>query len=210
MSLATMKIPVVVAAGLICFAIGVGVGGVGLLAFGDRWIDKQRTGTGVQADDETRQKGGTGGGAAGRPGRGGPGGPAGRGGRGGPGGPGGPGGGRRGPNPKNQLAALVAKLDQLTGKPLAVTLSAEQQAKLSEQLKGLEKEEKLSEEDAGKRLTAILEIVKGDRATLEAAGYRWPGPPGGFQPPPDVPNPFKEEDNAEHLKALQQRVTKKE
>jgi hypothetical protein len=207
MSLAQQKVPVVVATGLICFVIGAGAGAVGLSVFGSQWI-KPRTGTGVQADDETRKTGGTGGGLAARRGPGGPGGP------GGPsriGGSGGPGvGGRRGPNSKNRLAELVVKLDQLTGKPLGVTLSAEQQAKLCEQLHGLEKQETLSEEDAGKRLTAILEIVKDDRATLEAAGYRWPGPPGGFQPPPDVPNPFKEEANGEHLKALQQRVTKKE
>jgi hypothetical protein len=106
------------------------------------------------------------------------------------------------------LAALVTKLDQLTAKPLAVNLSDEQKAKLREQLDGLGKEKELSDDEAKKRLTAILEVVKGERATLEAAGYLWPGEQ--FRMPANVPNPFTEEANGKHLQALQDRVKAKE
>jgi hypothetical protein len=116
--------------------------------------------------------------------------------------------GGRGPSARNQLAALVAKLDQLTGKPLAVQLSDEQRAKLREQLEGLDAKDELSDDDAKKRLDAVLDIVKDDRETLEAAGYRWPGQQGGFRPPADTPNPFKEGQNAQHLKSLHEQLAK--
>jgi hypothetical protein len=129
-----------------------------------------------------------------------------------------PGGG--GPNPKIQLVGLVNKLEALTGKSLTVKLDEEQQKKLAEQLQGLGDKEELSEEDAKKRLDAILEIVKDDKATLEAAGYRWPGSGGGFGGgpggfgggsgggPPVPANPFKDGDNNKHLKSLQEQVSK--
>jgi hypothetical protein len=114
------------------------------------------------------------------------------------------GGGGRGPNSKNQLATLVAKLDLLTHKPLAVRLDAQQKDKMREQLKDLDDGE-LSEEKAKERLDALLEILKDQRKTLEDAGYRWPGQGGGgFQRPADVPNPFKVEQNEQHLKALRE------
>jgi hypothetical protein len=117
-----------------------------------------------------------------------------------------------GPSAKNQLANLVVKLDQLTKKPLAVTLDDEQRKKLAKQLDGLDKKEELSDEEAKKRLQAVLEIVKGDKKTLQSAGYRWPGEQGGgaggFRPPQDVPNPFTEEENNEHLKSLQKQLAK--
>jgi hypothetical protein len=106
-----------------------------------------------------------------------------------------------------QLAALVTKLDQLTRKPLAVTLSDDQKARLREQLQGLDEKETLDDEEAQKRLDAILEVVKGDKETLQAAGYRWPGEGGGGRPM-DVPNPFKEGPNADHLKSLQEEASK--
>jgi hypothetical protein len=118
-----------------------------------------------------------------------------------------------GPNNKAQLAGIVGKLVHLTQKPLAVTLSDDKRAKLREQLAGLEVMDELNDEEAKKRLEAVLDIVKGDKDTLVAAGYRWPdgggpggGGPGGSGPPPA--NPFKERENADHLKALQERLGK--
>jgi hypothetical protein len=128
-----------------------------------------------------------------------------------PGGASGGFGGMR-PQPKAQLARLVSKIDQLTQKPLHLTLTTEQQAKLREQLEGLNEKPELSDEDAQKRLDAILAIVKDDKETLEAAGFNWPGQQGGGrggfgqQPPP---NPFKEGPNAKHLKSLQDQLAKK-
>jgi hypothetical protein len=126
----------------------------------------------------------------------------------GPGAPGMP----RGPNPKMQLAGLVAKLDVLTEKPLSVKLTDEQRKQVQEQLKGLANAEELSDDDAKAKLDKILDVLKDDKETFEAAGYRWPGAagPGGFpgmgqQPPP---NPFTTEANASHLKALSERLEK--
>jgi hypothetical protein len=102
--------------------------------------------------------------------------------------------------PKNQLVALVAKLDQLTGEPLALTLTEGQRAAIREQLRDLDEKE-VSDEEAERRLKAILEAVKGQRGTLEAAGYRWPGE-GAGPPPSSALNPFAEEQNAKHLKSL--------
>ncbi len=79
-------------------------------------------------------------------------------------------------NSKRQLATLVVKLDQLTEKPLAISLSNDQKKKVLEQLTGLEGLKELPEEDAKKRLEAILDVVKTQKDVLEAAGYRWPGP----------------------------------
>ena len=115
------------------------------------------------------------------------------------------GGGGRGPNSKNQLATLVAKLDLLTHKPLAVRLDAKQKDEVRKQLKDLDDGE-LSEEKAKERLDALLEILKDHRKTLEDAGYRWPGQGGGGFPGRAAgdANPFKEEQNEKHLKALRE------
>jgi hypothetical protein len=115
--------------------------------------------------------------------------------------------GGRGPNPKNQLASLVAKLDLLTHKPLSVKLDDKQKHKVLEQIKDLDAEKELSEEKAKERVTALLEILKDQRQTLEDAGYRWPGQDGGPQRPTNAPNPFKEEQNGQHLKALRELLT---
>jgi hypothetical protein len=114
-------------------------------------------------------------------------------------------GGARGPNSKAQLAALVTKLDQLSGKPLHLSLSAEQKKKVDEQLQDLGEEKEIKEDDAKKRLETLLTLLKDQRETLEAAGYRWPGAGqggGGRQPGADQPNPFTAEANAHHLKSL--------
>jgi hypothetical protein len=124
---------------------------------------------------------------------------------------GGMGGGPRGPTPKAQLAGLVTKLDQLTSRSLALELKADEKAKVRDQLRGLSDPEKLSDDEAKKRLDALLDALKNDKETLEAAGYRWPAQGGAMMmrpPPSDPPNPFKEGQNAEHLKALQERLAK--
>src|SRR5262249_14619367 len=127
MSLAQAKVPTVLAVGIVCLAAGAAAGVGGVYGFGYRIKDTPAP---------KGEGGGAGGpgGMMGGPGamRGGPGGMMG-----GPGGPGGPGGGGRGPNSKNQLVTLVAKLDQLTQKPLVVKLNEAQQKVLREQLQGL-------------------------------------------------------------------------
>jgi len=199
-----VKVPAIIATGIICLALGVGVGAVGMANI-EFLLPKPPTGNNDMAGgppstspDDMRAPGGPRGPfmppGGGPPGGGFPG--------------GGPPGGGRGPNPKNQLASLVTKLDQLTEKPLAITLTTEQQAKLSEQLKGIDEKSALTDEDAKKCLDAVLEIVQGDRDTLETAGFRWPGEGGGPRPPSNAPNPFTEPDNGKHLKALKERVTK--
>lgn len=107
-----------------------------------------------------------------------------------------------GSNAKNQLDSLVAKLDVLTRKPLSVSLSDDQKAKIREQLNGLADAKDLSSADAQKRLDALLEILKNDRATLEAAGFAWPGEKKNAPASGDKPNPFSSDASSEHLKGL--------
>ncbi len=189
-----LKFPGILAAAVGGVAVGVGVGVVGMTYFGYRLPPSETAHATEQPAPE-----GDGLGKMGRPGLGGrPGGGMGR-----PGGGGGMGGMR--PNSKNDLANLVTKLDVLTRKPLAVTLTDEQKQKVREHLAGLDKEDKLSEDEAKKRLDALLEIVKDQRDTLKSAGFRWPGEGGGrggFGGQNDDRNPFKEGDNNEHLKSL--------
>ena len=212
MQLTRVKVPVIVASSIICFAAGAGATFLIMMSIGYTLNEHQ----GDDTPPVVMRMGGQGGPM------GGPGGPM--------GGPGG-GGGRGGPTAKSQLATLVTKLDQLTRKPLTVSLSEEQRTKLRERLRGLEEKEVLAEEDAKKRLDAILEIVQSDRENLETAGYRWPGQPraggggggppraggggggggppragGGGGAPPERPNPFKDEQNGKHLKSLDQQL----
>jgi hypothetical protein len=189
MSLAHLKVPALVSVGLICCVVGIGAGALGHAAFGEFWRKPPQSEEGGEAPSSPaigmqmpRMMG------AGMPAMGG-----------------------RGPSSKNQLATLVTKIDQLTKKPLVINLTDEKRTKLREQLQGLDKKEELSEVEAKKRLDAILEVVKEDRATLEAAGYRWPGEGGGgFRPPSNDPNPFTSEQNGKHLKSLQEQVKAKE
>jgi len=110
--------------------------------------------------------------------------------------------------PKNQLVMLVTKLDQLTGKPLALRLTEAQRATIHEQLRDLEQKE-VSDEDAENRLKAILEVVKGQKDTLQAAGYRWPGQ-GADPAPSSALNPFAEEQNAKRLTSLRDHLARGE
>ncbi len=115
----------------------------------------------------------------------------------------------KGPSPKAQLATLVTKLQQLTGKPLALSLSAAQRLAISEQIKGLDTADELDDEDAKTRLEAILDAVKDERPTLEAVGYRFPNAGGSFQIPGPVANPFREAENQKRLAALQANLAAK-
>ena len=193
------KVPIAVACSLIAFALGGLAGVAAMQGFGYRFDPEfpQKSILGNPSASGTASAPG-GGGAPGAPG-------GGRGGRGGPGGGrGGPGGGR-GPSAKTQLASLVTKLDQLTAKPLSITLTADEKKKVLEQLKGLADKDEISDEEADRRLKALLDLLKDKKETLEAAGYRWPGGGGGgfggFGAP-QPPNPFKEGDASKHLKSL--------
>jgi hypothetical protein len=116
------------------------------------------------------------------------------------------GGMSRGPNSKAQLVSLVTKLSQLTEKPLSITLNEDRKKKVAEQIKDLETLDNLSDDEASKRLKALLDVVKDDRESMESAGFTCGG---GFGPRKDDPNPFKSERNSKTLKALQDRVATK-
>jgi hypothetical protein len=206
---AAVRVPASLAAALAAFAAGLGVGVILLTGFGYHWEKKDN----APSDPSAMGDGGGGGGGGGGPmmmrmGMPDGGGQPGRGGRGGRGG--------GGPSPKVQLANLVDKLDVLTRKPLAVDLEGDKKKKVLEQLRGLGEKDELTDEEAGAKLEALLKVLEGDRATLEAVGYNWPGAPpagrGGGRgrggPPPVPPNPFKQENNREHLEALQKRLEK--
>jgi len=112
-------------------------------------------------------------------------------------------GGPRTP-PKDRLVSLVNKLDLLTSQGPRVKLTDDQKAKIREKLSGLGDKDEIQDEEAQKTLEDILEIVEGDRKYLELAGFQYPGTGGDFPRP--IPNPFKYKANADHLKALQDRL----
>jgi hypothetical protein len=125
------------------------------------------------------------------------------------------GGGGGGPSSKTQLVRLVNALDTLVDRPVTLTLSADDKAKIAEQLKGLDAAAEVKDDDAKARLEAILTILEKDRKALESVGYNWPGgqggggPKGGFGPPKDLPNPFADGAPKDKLKSLQERLEKK-
>jgi hypothetical protein len=116
---------------------------------------------------------------------------------------GGPGGGGRA-NPKTTLASLITKLDLLAGKQLSLDLNDEQKQKVLEQLKDLGKEE-LNDTEAQTRLDALLKLLEGDKKTLEAVGFNWPGESAGRGGRGD---PLKSEESTRRLKDLQDRLGK--
>ena len=180
MALAQAKVPVIVTASIICFALGAAGGVFAMMSFGYAWKKPQGPPPGP------------------------------------PGGGGMPQGGMpfgkmpfgkmpfgkmpsEETDPKNMLAKLIVKLDQLSQKPLKIDLNAEQQKKVLEQLKGLvgEKQE-LSTEEATNRITSLLEILKDHKETLAASGF---GPPDR-QVDSD---PLMDESTQKHLQSLQKR-----
>jgi hypothetical protein len=191
MALSNAGVPTIVASSLICLLIGGGLGAVGM-----RYVDSdpEKNKDSASRKEASEAKGGmmrpagAGGGGIRMGGR----------------------GGGQSANPMNELAALVTKLDVLTRKPLTLNLTDEQRAKVREQLQGLDTAKELSDEEAKKRLNALLEVVKDDRAILQDAGFRWPGERGGGGGRGGaVANPFTEDPNKEHLKALQERMKDK-
>jgi hypothetical protein len=210
-----LKVPAIIAASIISFVLGAGAALVSVTYINPDWRTPKAADSKQSASAASDAGAPPGGGAMRGPG----GGPGGGRAAGGPGGGGRPGGGRPGgggaggggPSSKAQLVALVTKLEQLTSKPLTVNLNEEQQAKLREELKGLDEKDDLTDDEAKKRLDSILELVKGDKETLEAAGYRWPGQRGGgggAPTPSEERNPFKAEDAGKHLKALRDQLSK--
>ncbi len=175
--LGKMKVPAAVVAAVAGLGTGLALGVVLMGSFGYR-IEKPAS-EGEQEGQEDQQarmmamkgkgmgKGGMFGGGKGM-----------WGGKGGKGKWGGKGGGFR-PQPQAQLVSLVAKMDLLTGKQPTLELDDEQRKKVSEQLQGLDELDDLSEEEASKRLQAILEVVKDQKAALTAVGFAWPGGGGG-------------------------------
>jgi hypothetical protein len=112
-----------------------------------------------------------------------------------------------GSDPRAQLTRLVTRLDALTRPtPLRLELSIEQKKQLQAILADLESRSVLSEAEAKDKRDAILKVIEADRATLEAAGYRWPGQPPAVNS--QAPNPFASGANADHLRALLQTLAK--
>lgn len=235
MASANPNVPAAVASGIICLVLGAGAGYLGNEIYRNRKpadgsTDAPRPMLAADAGNRPPGAGGMGG-----PPMGGPGGMGGRP-AGGPGGaPGGPGGGpggmmagmggmgrgMQGPPVRSQLANLVSKLDVLTNKekPLLIQLTPEQKQKVKEQLQGLADLQEVSDDEAKKRLDALLEVLKENKETLEAAGFRWPGAqagpggfgaPGGGRPGGNQPtNPFKDDPNvSKALKSLESTLGK--
>src|SRR5215510_220054 len=131
-----LKIPAGIISTVAALIGGVGIGVVGMAACGYETKKTEVSGGAVPEEMIAKMKGGIG-----------PKGMAGMqmpGGFGGGKGKGGFGGGKGfGPNSKNQLALLVTKLQQLTEKPLTISLTEKQREVLREQLKDLEKDDDL-------------------------------------------------------------------
>ncbi len=182
------------------FILGALLGAVGMATYGNTTKP-----TGAEASSQAGGPAGAGeapGGRAGPPG--------------GRAGPRGGGAGSRGPSAKQRLASLVVKLDLLTDprKPLSLELTPEQKAAIREQLQGVADPEDLSNQEADKRLSAILGGVLGkDKPLLESTGFLWPGE--GPEGPPQAPgaprpprNPFHDKATGQHLKSLEARLGK--
>lgn len=104
-------------------------------------------------------------------------------------------------NPKNELASLMVKMDQLSQKPLKLELTKEQQQKVLEAFQGLAEKKELSNEEAADRLKLILETLKDHQDTLQTIGVRVPGQ----MDPPRGPNPFQDAATQKHLESLKKK-----
>ena len=215
MAVLNPKVPVTIVALVIGVALGIGGTWVAMYRYGYHWEKQdvtggggppQRGGVGAEQTVPPPGQGGAAEGKGGAPkGNGMPKGGRGRGGpaAGGPGGgmPGGGFGGGRGPGVKSQLTGLITTLDVLVTKPLSVELTPEQKKRILGIIKDLGDKDELTDQEAQKRLDALVEALGSYRETFEAAGYVWPvGQPGGGSPP--APNPFKAAAMEKHLKSL--------
>ena len=193
MAVSGAKVPAVVASSIVFLLLGAGLGAVGMYYFADEvksYLKQKPTSEGapVGAKDKDTMM-------------------ALLMGKGGPGGKGGPKGG----GPKGQLITLVTKVDLLTEKPLTIRLDQKQKDGLNEQLKALQGMEKVSDEEAGKILNALVEILKDHKDALVSVGFTWPGDQKGFGGKKEgagetSPNPFTEGPMLEHMDALRSRL----
>jgi len=110
-----------------------------------------------------------------------------------------------GPRPAQQAVTLVAKLDELTAEEGKLQLTAEQAAKVREQVLALAVPDFLGDSVAREHLDAILKVLENQRQVLEGAGIKWPGANYNPNVRPEK-NPFKEGEPAKHLKALEERL----
>src|SRR5947209_2918515 len=147
MSVLTAKVPLILASSVICLGLGA-LGGAAAMAWLDygkelaRQAESENAGAGNDAAKNGAPPMKMGGPPMGMP-------------MGGPpmGGPpmGGPGGGKgfgKGPSAKDQLAALVQKLDLLVAQPVKLDLTPSQQTQLANKLQGLDKMKELPDAEA--------------------------------------------------------------
>ncbi len=135
---------------------------------------------------------------------------------------GGMGGFAGGSRAARELTTLVWKLDMLT-KGLSIELSKEQAAKLAEQLAALDKDEQITGKQASDALQAVQAVLTDEqKAVLDSiarprrrrgsgAAPQMPGYPGMSEAAAQmeatpVPNPFREEQEAQRLQELLKRL----
>ena len=109
-------------------------------------------------------------------------------------------------SPTQHLAELVDKLDLLTGKAPHLRLDDKEKGQVRAQLQGLADGKALTQEEASKRLSALLELFKDRKTELAAVGYVWPGQAAPAAPA--LENPFLQGETAQHLHALGERLGK--
>jgi hypothetical protein len=108
---------------------------------------------------------------------------------------------------KANLAALVVKLDYLATSPLKLNLDEKQRQGVVEQLNGLADLGMLPEEDAGKRLFALQQILNPDQeVVLYAAGFLWPGGVSVQEQTRSHANPFRIPEVRKHLRDLEKQL----
>jgi len=103
--------------------------------------------------------------------------------------------------PKKQLVSIIAKIDVLV-EPPKFKLTDEQKTKLLGALKDLDTLDKLDDEEAQKRLKVIHDVLKDDKAALEAVGHAFAPPSLGPPTDKELDNPFSEEKLGNRLKAV--------